>query len=105
MFDTRSLMQGACVAAMIAVTAVGGVSAQQTIAPASATPGPGPMPDVLQKYAPVTDARVRQPEDANWLLFRRTYDGWGYSPLSQITPSHVGRLRIVWSFATAHVEG
>lgn len=105
MFDTRSLMQGACVAAMIAVTAGGGVSAQQTIAPASATPVPGPMPDVLQKYAPVTDARLRQPEDANWLLFRRTYDGWGYSPLSQITPSNVSRLQLVWSFATGQVEG
>src|SRR6202030_504430 len=105
MFDTRSLMLGTCVAAMIAVTAVGGVSAQQTIAPASATPVPGPMPDVLQKYAPVTDARLRKPEDANWLLFRRTYDGWGYSPLSQITPSNVGRLQLVWSFATGQIEG
>jgi len=105
MFDTRSLMLGTCVAAMIAVAAVGGVSAQQTIAPASATPVPGPMPDVLQKYAPVTDARLRQPEDANWLLFRRTYDGWGYSPLSQITPSNIGRLQLVWSFATGQVEG
>src|ERR1700732_4752953 len=105
MFDTRSLMQGACVAAMIAVTAGGGVSAQQTIAPASATPVPGPMPEVLAKYAAVTAERLRNPEDENWLLFRRTYDGWGYSPLSQITPSNVGRLQLVWSFATGQVEG
>jgi len=63
------------------------------------------MPDVLQKYAPVTAARLRQPEDANWLLFRRTYDGWGYSPLEQITPANVGRLELAWSFATGQVEG
>ncbi|HKD30833.1 MAG TPA: hypothetical protein VKC66_33615, partial [Xanthobacteraceae bacterium] len=84
MFETRRLTQGLCAAAIIAVSAAGTASAQQTIAPASATPVPGPMPDVLQKYAPVTTARLRQPEDANWLLFRRTYDGWGYSPLEQI---------------------
>src|SRR6516164_1989117 len=105
MFDTKKLMQSVCAAAMIAAMTIGTASAQQTIAPASATPVPGPMPDILQKYAPVTAARLRQPEDANWLLFRRSYDGWGYSPLSQITPSNVRRLQLVWSFATGQVEG
>src|SRR5215831_1298999 len=105
MFETRRLTQGLCAAAIIAVSAAGTASAQQTIAPASATPVPGPMPDVLQKYAPVTTARLRQPEDANWLLFRRTYDGWGYSPLEQITPANAGGLELVWSFATGQVEG
>src|SRR5258708_4667976 len=104
MFETRRLIQSLCTAAMIAASAVGTASGQETVAPASATPVPGPMPDVLQKYAPVTAARLRQPEDANWLLFRRTYDGWGYSPLSQITPSNIGRLQLVWSFATAQVQ-
>ena len=63
--------------------------AQQTVAPASATPVPGPMPDILQKYTPVTAERLKNPEDGNWLLFRRTYDGWGYSPLNEITPANV----------------
>src|SRR5216684_3985222 len=98
-------MLGVCAAAMIAAAAAGSAFAQETIAPASATPGSGPMPDVLQKYTPVTAERLRKPEDANWLLFRRTYDGWGYSPLSQITPANVGRLQLVWSFATGQVEG
>ena len=65
----------------------------------------GPVPDVLSNYASVTSERLRKPEDGNWLLFRRTYDGWGYSPLSQITPANVGRLQLVWSFATGQVEG
>ena len=43
-------------------------SAQQTIAPASATPVPGPMPEILQKYTPVTAERLKKPEDGNWLL-------------------------------------
>jgi alcohol dehydrogenase (cytochrome c) len=79
--------------------------AQQTIAPASTTSAPGPLPDVLAKYAAVTAERLRKPEDENWLLFRRTYDGWGYSPLAQITPANVARLQLVWSVATGQVEG
>jgi len=31
---------------------------------------------------------------------RRTYDGWGYSPLDQITPANVARLRPVWIFSS-----
>src|SRR5258708_5983650 len=79
-------------------------SAQQTIAPPATAPAPS-LPDVLAKYTPVTAERLRQPEDANWLLFRRTYDGWEYSPLAQITPANVGRLQLAWSFATGQVEG
>ena len=38
-------------------------------------------------------------------MYRRTYDGWGYSPLAQITPANVGRLKLVWTLATGQVEG
>ena len=37
--------------------------------------------------------------------FSPHYDGWGYSPLSQITPANVANLALVWSFATGQVEG
>src|SRR5215468_874268 len=103
MIDTKVLMRSACIAAMLAAT--GAASAQQTIAPVSATPVPGPMPEILQKYAPVTAERLKKPEDGNWLMFRRTYDGWGYSPLEEITPANVSRLHPVWSFATGQTEG
>ena len=63
------------------------------------------MPDILQKYAPVTAERLKKPEDGNWLMFRRTYDGWGYSPLAEITPDNVSRLQPVWSFATGADRG
>jgi alcohol dehydrogenase (cytochrome c) len=95
-----ALLSGAALLACISAA-----SAQQTIAPASATPTAGPLPEVLAKYTPVTAERLKNPEDNNWLLFRRTYDGWGYSPLSQITPANVGNLQLVWSFATGQVEG
>ena len=31
-------------------------------------------------YEPVTSQRLRNPEPHNWLMYRRTYNGWGYSP-------------------------
>ncbi len=99
------LMRSVCMAAIVVAAGICGASAQETIAPASATPVPGPVPDILQKYAPVTAERLKKPEDGNWLLFRRTYDGWGYSPLQEITPTNVSRLQPVWSFSTGQVEG
>jgi len=65
-------------------------------------PGPPPpTPAVLRNYQPVTPERLKNPEDGNWLMIRRTYDGWGYSPLTQITPDNAARLRPVWIFSTA----
>ncbi|HEY7301450.1 MAG TPA: methanol/ethanol family PQQ-dependent dehydrogenase [Xanthobacteraceae bacterium] len=101
--ETR-LMQGMCAAAL-SVAILGAATAQQTVGPASNNPVQGPVPDILQKYAPVTTERLRNPEEGNWLLFRRTYDGWGYSPLSQITAANVANLQLVWSVATGQVEG
>jgi len=55
---------------------------------------------ILRSYQPVTAERLLHPEDANWLMVRRTYDGWGYSPLDQITTANVARLTPVWSMPT-----
>src|SRR5258705_3486981 len=38
-------------------------------------------------------------------MYRRTYDSWGYSPLSQITPDNAGRLKPVWTLQTGQIEG
>ena len=61
---------------------------------------PPPVPAVLRNYQTVTAERLKNPEPGNWLMIRRTYDGWGYSPLDQITPANVAKLRPAWSFAT-----
>jgi alcohol dehydrogenase (cytochrome c) len=63
------------------------------------------MPAILQNYTPVTAERLKKPEDGNWLMFRRNYDGWGYSPLGEINAANVSRLQPVWSYATGQVEG
>jgi alcohol dehydrogenase (cytochrome c) len=51
-------------------------------------------------YEPVTDQRLLQPADGDWLQYRRTYDGHGYSPLTQINSQNVKDLVPVWSFST-----
>src|SRR6266853_3864252 len=51
-------------------------------------------------YPTVTDERLQHPDAGDWLMYRRTYDGWGFSPLKQITPSNIRRLTLVWSAST-----
>jgi alcohol dehydrogenase (cytochrome c) len=67
-------------------------------------PVEAPIPLVLQKYQPVTAERLKHPEDGNWLMIRRTYDGWGYSPLEQVTPVNVARLKPLWLLSTGETR-
>jgi len=46
----------------------------------------------------VTDAMLADPPAESWLNWRRTRDGWGHSPLEQITRENVRDLRMVWSW-------
>ena len=64
-----------------------------------------PVPDILMSYPPVTADRLKRPEPQNWLMIRGTYDGWGYSPLDQLTPANVARLEPVWMMATGMDRG
>ena len=69
-------------AALVMVPAAGPTSAQ--------------VPD---DFVPVTDAMLQDPADEDWLMWRRTLDGWGYSPLDQIDRGNVADLRLVWTRA------
>ncbi|MFL5270174.1 MAG: methanol/ethanol family PQQ-dependent dehydrogenase [Stellaceae bacterium] len=79
--------------------------AQQPLPPLPKPDTPPPVPPILQSYKPVTAEQLKQPGDGDWLMYRRTYDGWGYSPLSQITPENAARLKPVWTLATGQIEG
>lgn len=48
-------------------------------------------------YVPVTDQILQEPSADDWLMWRRTLNGWGYSPLNQISPANVDTLQLVWS--------
>jgi alcohol dehydrogenase (cytochrome c) len=56
-------------------------------------------------YSPVTDARLLNPEPANWLMYRGTYDSHGYSQLKEINTRNVGQLKPLWAFSTGLREG
>jgi alcohol dehydrogenase (cytochrome c) len=53
----------------------------------------------LERSQPVTDAMLASPAAADWLSWRRTQDGLGYSPLDGIDEGNVARLALVWSLA------
>lgn len=101
---------------LLALTAAGlHVRAQQPApAPVPLTPEQLPIPQqppspprpaVLRDYPAVSAERLEHPADGEWLMVRRTYDGWGYSPLDQINTSNVSRLQPVWTFSTGMNNG
>ena len=53
----------------------------------------------LAKLTPVTDEMLRNPPPGDWLNWRRTYDGWAYSPLTQINRKNVKDLKVAWTFS------
>jgi PQQ-dependent dehydrogenase (methanol/ethanol family) len=46
---------------------------------------------------PVTDEMLWKPNPGDWLMWRRTLDSHGFSPLDQINRGNVGRLKMVWT--------
>ena len=56
-------------------------------------------------YKPVTDKRLANPEPENWLQYRGNNQGWGYSPLKEITPQNVRRLVPAWTLSTGVTDG
>ena len=53
----------------------------------------------VKNYVPVTDAMLRNPPAGDWLMARRNYQAWSYSPLDEITRGNVKELKLAWSWA------
>src|SRR5437588_1017977 len=62
-------------------------------------PNAAPVNAAVKNFKPVTDAMLLKPDPADWLLWRRTYDGWGYSPLDQINKGNIKNLQVAWSWS------
>ena len=84
----------------------GGIGAQTPRATPAAQPPAPRQPisalvwqDQVERLPPVTDEVLRNPPPGDWLMYRRTYDGWGYSPLDQITRTNVHELSLAWVWA------
>ena len=54
----------------------------------------------LGSFEPITGAELLDPDPGDWINWRRTIDGQGYSPLDQIDRENVGNLQLVWSWET-----
>jgi alcohol dehydrogenase (cytochrome c) len=62
------------------------------------------MQEPLDRLTPVTDEMLRNPPPGDWLNWRRTYDGWAYSPLTQINRENVKNLKVAWTMSMASPE-
>ncbi len=56
------------------------------------------LPNPLDQFTAVTDAMLRNPPRGDWLLWRRTYNDQGFSPLRQITRQNVDALHVAWAW-------
>ena len=76
------------------------VSAAAPAAPSSAPePGGVTVAGTVDDYRPVTDEMLRNPDDGDWLMIRRNYQAWNYSPLADIDRSNAGELELAWVWA------
>jgi alcohol dehydrogenase (cytochrome c) len=69
-----------------------GGAARPQAAPARGLYVTGEVP----RFTPVTDEMLKTPPPGDWLMARRNYQAWSYSPLDEITAANVGSLRLAW---------
>jgi alcohol dehydrogenase (cytochrome c) len=55
----------------------------------------------LNGLTPVTAQQLLNPPPGDWLHWRRTYNGHGVSPLSQINRNNVKNLKVAWTWSLA----
>jgi alcohol dehydrogenase (cytochrome c) len=53
----------------------------------------------VKNYVPVSDEMLRSPDPGDWLMIRRNYEAWSYSPLTEITNKNVRDLHLAWVWA------
>src|ERR1700704_4939377 len=63
---------------LLAATLLTGMAAPSL---AQQLPNATPTNTAVKDFKPVTADMLLKPDPADWLMWRRTYDGWGYSPL------------------------
>ncbi|MEO8096955.1 MAG: PQQ-binding-like beta-propeller repeat protein [Acidobacteriota bacterium] len=62
-------------------------------------PNAPPASTLLDRLTPVTAALLAKPPDGEWLMWRRTYDAQGFSPLKQIDRTNAKNLKVAWSWS------
>ena len=82
----RSVLLGALLLCVAYALAQQGQQAQQ------------PQPRTIE-FEPITEEMLLDPDPADWIMWRRNYASWGYSPLDQINRDNVGDLELAWAWA------
>lgn len=52
---------------------------------------------LLDNYTTVTEDMLANPADGDWLMWRRNFENWGYSPLDQVNTGNVGDLSLAFA--------
>jgi alcohol dehydrogenase (cytochrome c) len=68
-------------------------------APIPPTPSGLTVRGEVKNFTPVTDAMLRNPDPADWLMIRHDYHATDYSPLNQINAQNVKDLQLQWVWA------
>jgi alcohol dehydrogenase (cytochrome c) len=94
----------------IVIRSVASGDMPESIRRSLAAPGQRPSPTAsrphgltvtgeVKNYVPVTDDMLAHPDPGDWLMARRNYQAWSYTPLAQITNRNVQDLRLEWVWA------
>jgi alcohol dehydrogenase (cytochrome c) len=60
---------------------------------------------IVDKFVPVTQKDLSNPDPADWLLLGGNLEHWNYSPLDQINRENIGGLQLVWARQMPTEEG
>ena len=95
-----SVADGKVVAEAIVPPTLGKMAAMEARAAADAPPPAKGLTvkGTVKNYVDVTDDMLKNPADGEWLMYRRNYQGWSFSPLKQITPDNVKTLTLKWAW-------
>ncbi len=95
-----AIADGKVVAEAIAPPALGKMAAMEARAARAASPPPQGLTvkGTVKNYVDVTDDMLTHPPDGEWLMYRRNYQGWSFSPLKEITPDNVKTLTLKWAW-------
>ena len=113
--QANGAMPGAQALAPTTAVAIGAVAAGQPQGPVAVPSAQVPTTQALgrpepvargltvagevKNFTPVTDDMLRNPSPGDWLMARRNYQAWNYSPLTEITSLNVKNLKLSWVWA------
>ena len=86
--------------AMLIGAAVGNAAVANAGAPQAPRRAEAPVgvtvAGTVENFVPLTDEMMRNPDPANWLMWRGNYQAWSYSALDQVTRDNVKNLKLEW---------